>query len=159
MVAPEGLPVVEPLEELDELLEVEPFSSVGSSSCDEPLLDEDEPLFDEPLLPEDEDEEDVVPVSEPPEHATIEASEKTKPAARRCLRAFMAALECERRAMRDPSGFSGSWRKRRPRVAPGWRKRCHMLKGSGMNSSTNIASVRMATALRLPSSGSAPVDG
>lgn len=96
MVAPDGLlGVVDPLDDEEELeLEV----SFGFCSCVEPLLEDEEPVFDEPLLL-DEDEEVV---SGPPEQATSEASERTKPAANRCLKAFMAARHCEGRAKHEP---------------------------------------------------------
>lgn len=93
-------------------------------------------------------------LSGPPEQATTTSAKK------RVEKGFMAARTCNAGATHDRRSFRGRGATCVGRQAPAWRLvRDHMLIGSGMKSRTNITSVRIAIAFRLPSSGSAPVDG
>jgi hypothetical protein len=90
--------------------------SVGSDSC---VGDDDDGCFE--LPPGDFDEELVVGVSEPPEHATRQA---TRPKEKRIEKGFMAARMCNREA----SAFDGLFPLRRcamaqwaSSLAPPWR--------------------------------------
>lgn len=134
-------------------------SGADSVASDSSVGDDDDGRFE--LLPPEDDEEDDVPVSGPPEQATTKA---TRPAEKRYEKAFMAAASATARPPANARDFRRSSRavaQRAPRhgarLAPGWRY--HMLIGSGMNRSTNMTSVKIAIALRRPSSGASPVGG
>lgn len=144
--------------------------SVGFVSCVDPEdeeddeeeeEDEDVPLFEPPLLlllpPPLLLDVDPCP-SDPPEHATRPAT--THPT-KTFFQAFMAARFCNGEATQIRPIFRVEAQAR----APTWRferlRRVshHMLKGSGMNRSTNMTSVRIATPARFLSSGWLPVGG